>query len=138
MPNSTEAYKTFLAKKESKTPIDFADLAARIDNEKPALFAFLIENDFVQVHRLLHKSDAPGTIGQGMAFTPNRKNVEGKIDLLLIKKDYRTLNDILRNFVINERVSNFTSNPQLLEQMEMLQTIVRGSDGKLKMKVQLY
>lgn len=129
MPNSKTQYDRFLAKQKAGSPVTWEDVAARIDNEHDALFSFLVENDFPQVHKLLHHSDAPGTIGRGMSFTPDKKKSMGELKLLDIKRDYGTINDILKHFRINMQTKNKTTNPDLLRALENLQTIVMRTDG---------
>lgn len=137
MPNSQGKYDRFLAKQRAGSPVDFGDLAARLDNEEEALLHYMVENDFVQLHKLLHHSDAPGTIGQGMSFTPDKSKAEGELKLLLVKRDFDTLNSILNRFRINMNTRNYTTNPNLIREMELLQTIVMGNDGRYKFNVKI-
>ncbi len=129
MPNSKGQYDRFLAKQRSGSPMDFGDLAARLDNEEEPLLHYMVENDFPQLWRLLHHSDAPGTIGQGMTFTPDKNKAEGELKLLLVKRDFTTLNDIIKHFRINLNAKNFTANPELIRHMELLQTIAMDKNG---------
>jgi len=137
MPNSETQYQRFLAKKDSGSPMHYEDLAARIDNEEEALLDYLIQNDFPQMWKLLHASNSPDSIGNGLGFTPDKKRLEGELKLLLVKRDYDTLNDIISNFKINLRTQNFTVDPSLIREMENLQTIVVGQDGLYKVNVHL-
>lgn len=136
MPNSQGQYQRFLAKQASGSPVTIGDLAARLDNEEEALLHYITENDFPQLWRLLHHSDAPGTIGQGMSFTPDKNKAQGELKLLLVKRDFNTLNDILKHFRVNMNTKNYTTNPELIREMELLQTIVMDKDGKYKFNVQ--
>ena len=136
MPNSQGAYENFLAKQRSGSPVNMRDLAARLDNEESVLLKFMVDNDLDQLWSLLHKSDAPGTIGRGMSFTPNRNKAEGELGLLLAKKDYATLNDIIVNFRLNRGTRNYTNHPDLLREMENFQTIVVRENGQHGFNIQ--
>jgi hypothetical protein len=136
MPNTQGQYERFLAKKRNGSPMTWPDLAARIDNEEEPLLHYMVENDFPQLWRLLHQSDAPGTIGQGMTFTPNKQRAEGELKLLLVKRDFNTLNDIIKHFRINMNTKNYTTNPDLIRTMEQFQTIVMDKNGyKFNVKI---
>ena len=137
MPNSETQYQRFLAKKESGSPMGYEDLASRLDNEEEALLDFMVENDFPQMWKLLHASGSPDSIGSGLGFTPDKKRLGGELKLLLIKRDYKTLNDIISNFKINLRTQNYTVDPSLIREMENLQTITVGEDGFYRISVQL-
>lgn len=129
MPNSKAQYEKFLAKQASGSPVSWGDVAARLDNEEEAMLHYMVENDLNQVWRLLHQSDTPSSIGRGMSFAPDRSRAEGELKLLLVKQDNKTLAPIVEAFRINMNANNYTTNADLIRQMELLQTISMKDGG---------
>lgn len=115
----------------SGSPVTAADIAARLDNEAEAILHWMVLNDLPQVWMLLHRSDAPAFIGETMAFAPNAKRAEAELKLLLVKKDYKVLNDIIGAFRVNMGANNETTHPDLIRQMELLQTLL-SADGSYR------
>lgn len=121
--NTQQDYQYFLQKKAKGLPMSVRDIAVRIDNEPEHILGFICDNDAAQVHALLHHSDAPGRIGQGMSFTPDGKKCFGELKLLLAKRYFNTINDVLKNFRINMNAKNYTGSRELLRELELIQEI---------------
>lgn len=128
MPNTKEQYKEFLKKKQMGAPVSIRDLAVRADNEEESLFDLMIQNDLPQMNALLHDSDAPFFIGQNANFIPDANAVAAEMKQLLIRKDFNIINSIIGGFVWNKKTQNFTNDPKLLQEMQLIGTL--GTDAK--------
>ncbi len=111
-------YNNVLAKGKVKAPVTYREVAVAIANHDETALKYIADNDPIQVYALLHQSDSPLEIGKNAKFIPNKERVEGELKLLLIKKDFDTLNDILSKFIVNTNTQNYTTNQQIMKSLE--------------------
>lgn len=111
-------------------PVTYREVALVIATHEQTLLKFLADNDPAQVYRLLHESDSSMVIGNGASFIPNKKRVEGELKLLVVKKDYAVLNDIISKFKINRSAQNITGNTRILKELQNIGAI-KETDGGL-------
>lgn len=126
--NSKE-FQEFLDKKASGTPLNLRDIASAVGEDEQTLLKFMVDNDYEQVWRLLHMSDAPLVIGKTATFVPNKARAEGEIHLLFVKKDFNTLNQVITQFVLKPNTNNWTSDQALLQCLEDNGTIKPTQSG---------
>ncbi len=120
---------TLAQKIKTKSPVTMREVALTIVNDEETLLKYIADNDPVQAYRLLHESDAPMVVGVNANFVPNTNRVEGEFKLLLVKKDFKTINQVVSKFVINMKAKNYTTNSQLLKAMEDMKAIRSTNDG---------
>lgn len=121
--------QTLLQKIKQNAPVTIREVALVIANHEESLLKFICDNDPVQVHKLLHESGAPLLIGKNASFVPNYKRCSGELKLLLGKRDYVVLNQVVSGFVLNLNIDNYTTNPGLLKELEIMKVIVPTANG---------
>lgn len=120
----------------SHSPLTYREVALMIGNHEETLLKFLSDNDYQQLYSLVHHSDAPMTVGNGASFVPNKARVEGELKLLLDKKDFATLNDIVSKFRLSPSV-NYTGNSQLISEMVNAGLLKTDNTGKYYFNVKM-
>ena len=128
--DTTAEYNVVLQKKQLGAPVSWREVAVAIANHEETLLEYMCDNDYAQVYRLLHHSDAPMYIGQNKAkFFPQPGRCQGELKSLLEKKDFRTLNDIIAHYRINLQAGNITSNNNLIEKLKDINAISMKEGG---------
>ncbi len=112
--DTSREFAHVIEKSKIGAPVTYREVAVTIANDEKSLLKFIADNDPVQVYGLLHRSDAAMTIGKNANFLPDAERVKGELALLLAKKDFATLNDILAHFKVNNTAKNYTSNQKVL------------------------
>lgn len=96
--------------------IDNQTRAQAIAMDKELLFGFLLDNNLVNINhtlRMILKQEY-------LPFIPDRKAIEGAINLMIAKNDLMALNTILQNFDYNAKAGNYTIDPDLLIMLKPL------------------
>lgn len=127
--DTSQEYKSLLEKKARGIPVTVRDIAVAIGNDKETLLKYMADNDFMQVYKLLHLSDSPMIIGANAAFVPSKKKVETELKSLLIRKNYKVLNQIIDHFVVNMKAGNYTSNQELIRALCDIQVLKSAPEG---------
>lgn len=105
------------------------EVAICIGNDVPTLLKYMTDNDYVQVHKLLHLSDSSMVIGRNASFKPDKKRVEGELASLLTRKQWNTLNQVTDFFVINMATDNYTSVPELVQALVDIHVVHSTENG---------
>ena len=128
MDTSVE-FQRVLDKKAKGIPVTIREVAVCIGNDPHTLLKYMTDNDYTQVHKLLHLSDSKLVIGKNAGFRPDKKRVEGELASLLVRKDWNTLNQIVDNFVVNLTTDNYTSKPELIQALTDIQVLSNTENG---------
>lgn len=134
--DTSREFQNVLNKKQNGMPISYRDAAVVIGNDPETLLKYMVDNDYVQVHKLLHYSDSKVLIGKNAKFTPNKKAVSAQLATLLIRKNWKVLNQLVDNFVVNLTTDNYTTNPQLIRALQDIQVLAVTENG-LEFSVEL-
>lgn len=134
--DNSYSYQNVLKKIKDGVPVDWNDVACVVGNNEDDLMRYISDNDYKQVYKLLHQSDANLVIGKNASFIPNIDRTKGELKLLLAKKDYSTLNDVLENFVINTSSDTWTSDLGMLNAL-ISQGIIYDSGNGYKFNIEL-
>ncbi len=133
---SKSELETLGNKMKSFSPVTHREAALAISNDEESFLKFIADNDPAQAYRLLHESPAPLVVGETASFVPDKARVEGEFKLLLVKKDWNTLNHVISRFVVNTNAKNYTGNMQLIKSLQDLKVILPTEKG-LMFNVQL-
>lgn len=125
-----------MVKVKQFSPVDIQDISTIIANHEESLLKFMADNDYIQVYKALHESDSPLVIGENASFTPDRARVEGELEMLLAKKDYKTLNEIISKFIVNPNTVNWTTDRALLACLND-DGVLKATDDGYKFNVKL-
>jgi len=134
--DTSRELQTVLEKRNLNAPVTYREVAVAIANDEPSLLKFIADNDPVQVYGLLHSSDSAMIIGKNAKFIPDASRVEGELNLLLIKKDFKSLNYILENFKINNTARNYTASKKILDSLADINAI-SFANGNYKFNLRL-
>lgn len=121
--DTSKEFRQILEKKQTGSPINVREAAVAIANDEETLLKYMADNDPSQLYRLLHQSEAEMFIGKNAAFIPDKKRVEGELKLLLVKKDFKTLNDVVSAFRIDRDTMNYTNDSKLIKALEDIKAI---------------
>lgn len=122
--DTSREFQQVLEKKSKGIPVTVRECAVAIGNDKATMLQYMVDNDFTQVHKLLHLSDASMVIGRNASFKPEKKRVEAELSSLLARKKWDTLNQVVDHFVINMTTDNYTSNPELVRCLCDIQVVI--------------
>ena len=90
------------------------ETAFLIKNDVYSKLKFLMDNNLASINDTLKYklgySDLP--------FEPNRKKIEGYIDLMIKSGDKEKLQFIVNNFLPDKMVNNYTTSPELLKKLK--------------------
>lgn len=134
--DTSREFQNVLNKKQNGMQISYRDAAVVIGNDPETLLKYMVDNDYVQVHKLLHYSDSNVLIGKNAKFNPNKKAVSAQVLTLLIRKNWKVLNQLVDNFVVNLTTDNYTTNPQLIRALQDIQVLSVTENG-LEFNVEL-
>lgn len=134
--DTTQEYKTVLAKRDAGTPVSLRDVAVTLANDDQSLATYLIVNDYKQVYKLLNESEAPLVIGENARLIPSVDRVAAELHSLIEKKDWQDLNYILGNFRINLKAGNWTSHEDLLAVLRDIDAVKMDREGNYSFKLQ--
>lgn len=123
------SYQNVLKKVNDFVPVDWDDIAVLISNNDEELLRYVAKNDYKQVYKLLHSGKSNLEVGKNASFIPSFERVSGELKLLLVKKDFGTLNELLKNFVIDSKANNYTADLRLLKALESQGTISSTDKG---------
>lgn len=115
--DTSREFQKVLDKQSQGLPVTMRDVAVVIANDPETLLRYMVDNDYVQVHKLLHLSDAPMLMGKNASFRPDKKRVAGELKSLLTRNNFKVLNQVTDFFVINTDTDNYTSNPELIQKL---------------------
>lgn len=127
--DTSREFQTAIEKKSKGIPVTIRDVAVLIGNDKATLLKYMVDNDFVQVHKLLHLSDSTMMIGKNARFTPDKKRVEGELNSLLTRKQWKTLNQVIDHFVVNLATDNYTASLDLIRALCDIQILTCTENG---------
>ncbi len=137
MPNTKDQYQQLIKKMKLGAPVSMRDLAIRADNEEESLFDLMVRNDPEQVSALLHHSGAPFVVGENAKFIPQADRLRAELKQLLIRQDHKDINDIIGAFKWNMRTRNFTTDPELLQHMELINLLGYDKAGNRVIKTRV-
>lgn len=127
--DTSQEYQQVLKKIQGNKALSYRDIAVAVANDPDTLLKYLSDNDPIQCYRLLHQSDSAMVIGQNANFTPDKARVDGEFKLLLIKKDYNTLNQVVSNFVVNPSAQNWTTNQNVIKNLQDIGVLMAVNNG---------
>lgn len=127
--DTSREFQQVLEKQKKQIPITYRDAAIAIGNDTATLLKYLCDNDYTQVHKLLHLSDSAMVMGKNAPFAPDKKRVEAELRTLLIRKQWKPLNQVVDHFVINLQTDNYTTNQELLQCMLDIHIITSTQHG---------
>lgn len=124
-----DEFKAVLSKQKTGSPVSYRDVAVAIACDEQTLLKFLTDNDYVQVYKLLHQTNAPLSIGNNAGFIPNKKRAESELHLLQVKNDTTAINDIVSNFRINLNTENYTTQQDIINNLSGMGVITMTDTG---------
>lgn len=127
--DTSREFEAALQKRAKGIPVTMREIAVLIGNDPATLLKYMVDNDYIQVHKLLHLSNSNMVIGKNASFKPDRKRVEGELASLLTRKQWDTLNQVTDYFVINENADNYTSTPELIQKLCDIQVVHSTENG---------
>lgn len=113
-------FQRVLQKKSLNAPVNIRDIAVVIANSPEDLLDYMVNNDPAQVWKLLNDSPAPSYIGDNMKFKPDAQRARAELQQLLIRKDWKDIAWIIERFRINTNTRNYTTDADLLSQLESI------------------
>lgn len=122
-------FEAVLEKKKKGIPVTMREIAVCIGNDPHTLLKYMVDNDYAQVHKLLHLSDSRMVIGKNASFKPDKRRVEGELRSLLTRQQWDTLNQVTDHFVINISADNYTSNPELIQKLADIKVVHMTENG---------